>query len=170
MTYEPATGRFSATALLDTLRSDSPRSRNLALVQTAPGHWRAWGHFTDAVRAGTTQFDVALGSKDVWEYYEQYPEEGSQFGAAMTDLSTLPGARAQAERRGLDDRSSVVVGDFFEAVPTADMYLLKYIVHDWDDTPAFASCPLLAKRCRTHRGCSSSRCWLARSPRPGSAP
>jgi len=45
----------------------------------------------------------------------------------------LPGARADAERLGLTDRSSAVSGDFFESVPIADMYLLKYIMHDWDD-------------------------------------
>ena len=26
-----------------------------------------------------------------------------------------------------------LAGDFFEAVPVADMYLLKYILQDWDD-------------------------------------
>ena len=24
-------------------------------------------------------------------------------------------------------------GDFFESVPAADLYVLKYILHDWDD-------------------------------------
>lgn len=183
VTYEPATGRFAATALLDTLRSDSPHSlRNLALVQTAPAHWRGWGSFTDTVRAGFTQFEAALGSEDIWAYFEQHPAEGQLFSAAMTDLSlpvaqeaagiidttgidlvadiggangafvhelltrnpelrglvfdrpvALPGARADAERLGLSDRSSAVAGDFFESVPTADLYLLKYILHDWDD-------------------------------------
>ncbi|HEY1966406.1 MAG TPA: methyltransferase [Pseudonocardia sp.] len=183
VTYDPATGRFAATALLHTLRRDSPDSlRNLALVQTAPAHWRGWGHFTDSVRTGFTQFEAALGNKDIWAYFEQHPEEGQLFGAAMTDLSlpvareaadvidtigvelvadiggangafvyellarnpklrglvfdrptTLPGARADAERLGLSDRASAVPGDFFESVPIADMYLLKYILHDWDD-------------------------------------
>jgi O-methyltransferase domain/Dimerisation domain len=183
VTYEPASGRFAGTALLDTLRRDSPHSlRNLALVQTAPGHWQSWGRFTDSVRAGATQFEAALGYRDIWAYFEQNPTEGQLFGAAMTDLSapvvreaarvidttgvglvadiggangafvyellarndklrgivfdlpiTLPGAQADAERLGLQDRSITLAGDFFEAVPVADMYLLKYILHDWDD-------------------------------------
>lgn len=37
------------------------------------------------------------------------------------------------ERMGLTDRVAFVAGDFFEAVPTADAYLLKHILHDWDD-------------------------------------
>jgi hypothetical protein len=49
----------------------------------------------------------------------------------------LPNAVAHAEheieRAGLQDRLSAVAGDFFERVPEADLYLLRYILHDWDD-------------------------------------
>ena len=38
------------------------------------------------------------------------------------------------EARGVADRCSVVAGDFFEEVPSGgDAYLLKSIIHDWDD-------------------------------------
>ena len=33
----------------------------------------------------------------------------------------------------VDDRVEFVAGDFFEAVPGADAYLLKHILHDWSD-------------------------------------
>ena len=44
-------------------------------------------------------------------------------------------ARAQAAvaEHGLSSRCHVVEGDFFVAVPEADIYLLKHIIHDWDD-------------------------------------
>ena len=38
--------------------------------------------------------------------------------------------------RGLLDRCSIVEGDFFESAPAADLYLLKDILHDWDDDHA----------------------------------
>jgi hypothetical protein len=39
----------------------------------------------------------------------------------------------------LADRSEVIGGDFFVAVPaSADAYLLKWILHDWDDERAIA--------------------------------
>ena len=38
--------------------------------------------------------------------------------------------------RGLSDRCSVVEGDFFTSMPAADLYLLKDILHDWDDDHA----------------------------------
>ena len=38
---------------------------------------------------------------------------------------------------GLTDRYRFVAGDFFEAVPDGfDAYLLKHVIHDWDDARA----------------------------------
>lgn len=37
------------------------------------------------------------------------------------------------EPMGLTNRVHFVAGDFFEDVPTADAYLLKHILHDWND-------------------------------------
>ena len=43
-------------------------------------------------------------------------------------------AGALLERAGVADRCEIVGGSFFDAVPGgADAYLLKSIVHDWDD-------------------------------------
>ena len=42
------------------------------------------------------------------------------------------------------DRTEVIGGDFFESVPAADLYLLKFILHDWDDE----SCVKILSRCR----------------------
>jgi hypothetical protein len=41
------------------------------------------------------------------------------------------------ERAGVAVRCEVVEGSFFDAVPAgADAYLLKSIIHDWDDASA----------------------------------
>ncbi|WP_328661679.1 methyltransferase [Streptomyces sp. NBC_00334] len=45
-------------------------------------------------------------------------------------------AVASAERLDVADRFSFVDGDFFEKVPTADVHLLKFVLHDWDDDSA----------------------------------
>ncbi|HEX8950756.1 MAG TPA: methyltransferase, partial [Polyangia bacterium] len=46
----------------------------------------------------------------------------------------IASARELLERRGLGDRVELVAGSFFESVPAgADAYLLKNILHDWDD-------------------------------------
>jgi SAM-dependent methyltransferase len=41
--------------------------------------------------------------------------------------------RAKLEAEGLKDRCDVAAGSFFDAVPAADAYLLKMILHDWND-------------------------------------
>jgi orsellinic acid C2-O-methyltransferase len=33
----------------------------------------------------------------------------------------------------VDERCEIVTGDFFQQVPTADAYVVKSVVHDWDD-------------------------------------
>jgi hypothetical protein len=39
-------------------------------------------------------------------------------------------------KRGASNRIKKVAGNFFEAIPSADAYMLKHIIHDWDDDRA----------------------------------
>jgi hypothetical protein len=49
----------------------------------------------------------------------------------------VAGARAHFDQAGVADRCELVPGDFFDSVPAgADAYLLKNIIHDWDDERA----------------------------------
>ena len=49
----------------------------------------------------------------------------------------VAGARALFEQAGVADRCDLIPGDFFDSLPTgADIYLLKNIIHDWDDERA----------------------------------
>ena len=45
----------------------------------------------------------------------------------------VPAASRLLAERGLADRIDVVAGDFFEAVPPADIYIVSRVLHDWDD-------------------------------------
>lgn len=45
----------------------------------------------------------------------------------------IPTADASITRDGLTDRIQTMSGDFLDKVPTADIYLLGFILHDWDD-------------------------------------
>ncbi|MDX3235107.1 methyltransferase [Streptomyces sp. ME03-5709C] len=53
-------------------------------------------------------------------------------------------AQASAEKQGLADRFTAVTGNFFDSVPPADLYLLKMVLHDWDD----ADCVRILRNCR----------------------
>ncbi|MEU4314014.1 methyltransferase [Nocardia sp. NPDC024068] len=69
-----------------------------------------------------------------------------QLHGQVLDLPhAVEGARAEAGKRGLSERFSAVAGDFFTEVPSADLYLLKHILHDWDDERAVT----ILRNCRT---------------------
>jgi hypothetical protein len=51
----------------------------------------------------------------------------------------IEGAPALLEKEGvLEDRVEHVSGDFFTSVPSADAYIMKHIIHDWDDERSIA--------------------------------
>lgn len=72
---------------------------------------------------------------------ERYP-------AVRGILFDLPGvadrARNTLAARGLSDRCRIVGGDFFHSVPRADAYLMRHVLHDWQDEQAAA----ILRNCR----------------------
>lgn len=57
----------------------------------------------------------------------------------------MEGASELIGKDGLGDRCRIIGGDFFESVPAgADAYMMKSIIHDWDDARAAK----ILKNCR----------------------
>ena len=56
----------------------------------------------------------------------------------------VPSARDNLADLGVADRVEIVAGDFFESVPKADVYVMGFILHDWDD----ASCERILRSIR----------------------
>lgn len=58
-----------------------------------------------------------------------------QVKGVLFDLPpVINGAGELLEKEGISDRVELVSGDFFQSVPTgADTYIMKHIIHDWDD-------------------------------------
>jgi len=53
--------------------------------------------------------------------------------------SVIAGATSLIEEAGVSDRCELAGGSFFESVPAGgDAYILKHIIHDWDDERAIA--------------------------------
>lgn len=48
----------------------------------------------------------------------------------------IEGAKELLEREAVSRRVECVAGDFFKQIPSADAYVLKHIIHDWDDERA----------------------------------
>jgi ubiquinone/menaquinone biosynthesis C-methylase UbiE len=73
---------------------------------------------------------------------------GSQIASVLQRHTTLKGilfdlphvidrARQRIEAAGLSGRCQLVSGSFFESVPKgADAYMMRHIIHDWDDEKA----------------------------------
>jgi O-methyltransferase domain/Dimerisation domain len=58
-------------------------------------------------------------------------------GVLFDRREVIEAGRTAVAAYGLDDRLDTACGDFFQDVPAGgDLYLLKAIVHDWDDTSA----------------------------------
>jgi predicted O-methyltransferase YrrM len=65
-------------------------------------------------------------------------------GIVFDRPNMVESAIVAAAENGLDQRITAIGGDFFEAIPAADLYLLRYILHDWDD----AACIRILRNCR----------------------
>jgi len=58
-------------------------------------------------------------------------------GVLFDAPEVISGARPKIEASGLADRCETVPGDFFQSVPAGgDAYIMKWIIHDWDDERA----------------------------------
>lgn len=66
-------------------------------------------------------------------------------GCIFDTPAGVKGARRRLEQAGVVDRCRITTGDFFEAVPeAADAYILKSVLHDWDDDQAV----IILENCR----------------------
>lgn len=80
---------------------------------------------------GRTLVDVAGGHGMVrTEILKKHPgTKGVVFDLEHVVVGALPRIEAQ----GLSERCEIAHGDFFQAVPGADGYVMKNIIHDWND-------------------------------------
>ncbi len=71
----------------------------------------------------------------------------------------VTGAPALLQASAVSDRCRIETGSFFDEIPSdGDAYLLKYIVHDWDDQRAIA----ILARCRAALGADGTLLILER--------
>lgn len=111
-------------------------------------------HFANAMgNISAVVADAVVAQYDV-STYQKIVDVGGSHGtllaallranpAAKGVLFDRPNVIAQARQiihdLGLSERVELAAGDFFEEVPAgADLYLLKWIIHDWDDAQSLA--------------------------------
>ena len=67
-------------------------------------------------------------------------------GVLFDAPQVIEGARPKLEAAGLAERCETVAGDFFKSVPAGgDAYVMKWIIHDWDDEKSIT----ILRNCRS---------------------
>jgi hypothetical protein len=70
-------------------------------------------------------------------------------GILFDQPEVVASAHELLERSGVADRTTTVGGDFFDSVPPgADAYVLKVVIHDWEDEDAIT----ILRSCRAAMG------------------
>jgi orsellinic acid C2-O-methyltransferase len=116
--------------------------------------------FDDYMAALTRRSIAAILASHDFSRYRHIVDVGGGSGALLSRvLAAVPGAegcifdtpagvegaRRRLEQAGVSDRCRIMTGDFFEAVPeAADAYILKSVLHDWDDDQA----TIILENCR----------------------
>jgi hypothetical protein len=84
-------------------------------------------------------------------------------------LADLPhvaeGALRRFQLEELTERCQVAAVDFFDSVPTSDTYILKWVIHDWDDERSVT----ILKNCRSAMTTSGKVLLVEAVIRPGAA-
>lgn len=123
---------------------------------------------------------VAVANAYDFSCYQTVMDVGGGHGILLTNIlkanphirgmlfeqpHVLEGARSRMETEGLLPRCELVAGDFFNSIPSgSDVYIMKSILHDWEDEPSIA----ILKSCRQAMG-DSGRLLLVETivPPPG---
>jgi hypothetical protein len=118
--------------------------------------WKYFAHnpeeaavFNDSMSGVTAATNEAIMSLYDFSGFRKVVDVGGGHGGLITAIlkknpnlkgilfdapEVIEGARPKIEAAGLADRCETVTGDFFKAVPAGgDGYILKWIIHDWDD-------------------------------------
>jgi hypothetical protein len=116
--------------------------------------------FDRAMTSNAAMAGVAITSRYDWANIARVVDVGGGHGWLLATVlqahpamqgvlfdrpEVVAAARPVLEEAGVADRCELVGGDFFSAVPPqGDAYVLRHILHDWDDAPA----QVILERCR----------------------
>lgn len=143
-TGEPASDHYLGKPFFDWLTEDPARTQQFSEAMAAVTNGFRTGMFDDyALPAGELVAD--LGGADGTVLAELIKDLPDRRGIVFDLPAMTPAARSNIAARGLDGRVEVVAGDFFDSVPFADIYVLSYILHDWDDAAAVRLLQSVAK-------------------------
>jgi hypothetical protein len=123
--------------------------------------------FDQAMATFTLQAGVAVAAAYDFSSFGTLVDVGGGNGALLKGIldanpqlrgivfdrpQVMEGARESIAAAGLQGRCEAVAGDFFQSVPEGgDAYILKHVIHDWNDEQATA----ILRNCRKAMGTKS---------------
>lgn len=147
------------TYAVRTGRSAFERVHGRPLFEYLDEHPQEARLYDEAVDAFTSQQALALAALPVLDGVRTLVDVGGGRGTLLAELlrqrpelrgvlfdraDVVEAARARFEASGMHERCTFESGDFFEAVPGgADVYVIKHVLHNWDDERAVT----LLRRC-----------------------
>lgn len=154
------------SGLADTVRSGD--NTFAALHGESVWQWRAKHPeeqpiFNEAMTGMTNAVNAAVAASYEWSRFAMVADVGGGHGALLAAvLSRHPAVRGVLFEQphviasageplvaaGVADRCELVGGSFFDSVPPADAYVLKSVIHDWDDEESVA----ILRTCRSAAG------------------
>lgn len=105
-------------------------------------------YFDNAMTAMTRAVSPLVVAAYNWQQFGLIADIAGGHGAQLADIllaspnargilfdqpHVVAGAAPILRAAGVHDRVEVAAGSFFESVPKADAYILKHILHDWQD-------------------------------------
>jgi hypothetical protein len=118
-------------------RAANPKERMIFDVAMREGSERAATAVLDAYDFGSFPHIVDIGGGDGALLARILARFRNTSGTLFDQTQVLAAASDVLRAAGVADRCEVVPGNFFEQVPRGgDAYLLKFILHDWQDAPA----------------------------------
>ncbi len=116
--------------------------------------------FNNSMSSVTEVTNEAITSRYDFSGFDRIVDVGGGHGGLITEIlkanpklkgvlfdaeEVVQGARSKLEAAGVANRCETVAGDFFKSVPAGgDAYIMKWIIHDWNDEKAIT----ILRHCR----------------------
>jgi hypothetical protein len=114
--------------------SETPKKARIFDAAMTGIHGRETGDVIDAYDFSGIEVLADIGGgngSNITPILQQYP---AMKGVLFDLPHVVERAKERVDAAGVSDRCQLIDGNFFESVPNgADAYLMRHIIHDWDD-------------------------------------
>ncbi|MEY9864035.1 hypothetical protein ABH935_009689 [Catenulispora sp. GAS73] len=133
-TGQPAVEKYHGMPYFDWLAADPARASLFSQAMATLGATARAGMFDDyRLPPGGTIADIGGADGKTLVDLLSRDDDPKRRGIVLDRPVTIEAARSSETAARLGDRVEFVAGDFFVAVPTADIYVLGWVLHDWSD-------------------------------------